>query len=45
VFQTPEFLAGFPCEIQLSELRKWMDFHTALVERMVNELQEIFPMD
>ncbi|KAJ7914543.1 hypothetical protein B0H13DRAFT_2460439 [Mycena leptocephala] len=45
VFQTPEFLAALPCEIQLSELRKSMDFYTALVERMVNELQEIFPAD
>ncbi|KAJ7922258.1 hypothetical protein B0H13DRAFT_2411751 [Mycena leptocephala] len=45
VFQTPEFSAAFPCEIRLSELRKSMDFYMALVERMVNELQEMFTAD
>jgi len=43
VFQTPEFVVAFPCEVHVSELRKSMDHYMAAVERMVNELQEMFP--
>ncbi|KAJ6447611.1 hypothetical protein DFH09DRAFT_1353151 [Mycena vulgaris] len=45
VFQTPEFAIAFPCEIHPTTLRKTVEFYMDTVERMVNELQAMFPQN
>ncbi|KAJ7646043.1 hypothetical protein DFH06DRAFT_581974 [Mycena polygramma] len=43
VFQTPEFAVAFPCEISMKMLSGTMKYYLDEVERMVNELHEMFP--
>jgi hypothetical protein len=42
MFHTPEFAAAFPCEIHPPTLRKTVELYMGAVEKMVNELQQIF---
>ncbi|KAJ7229226.1 hypothetical protein C8J57DRAFT_191916 [Mycena rebaudengoi] len=42
-FQTPDFAAAFPCEIDLATLRATMAHYMDRVEAMVGDLQAMFP--
>ncbi|KAJ7187717.1 hypothetical protein GGX14DRAFT_580858 [Mycena pura] len=45
VFQTSEFAIAFPCKIHPPTLRETVELYMETVERMVNELQEMFPQN